>query len=321
MSFASKVKIELAKVIPQARHCQIAELLGILCMLGYIKTGENHQLKLYISTEHEPIVIKYFTLLEKTYNIETSALESQGVPSGNRQSYKISLNDTEARRVLISTGLLRPNQNIEENKKGLEIQNMLVVASSCCKRAFLRGVFLASGSLSDPEKGYHFELITSSISKAEQIHSIMVSCGLDAKIIQRKKSYIVYLKGSEDIVEILGIMQAPKFLMELENIRIVKEIRNHVNRKINCEIANLNRSIDAALKQIDDIQYIDKVKGLDFLPEKLQELAQLRLEYNDISYKELGSMLKVPLGKSGVNHRLRKISKIADNLREQGTRV
>ena len=139
---------------------------------------------------------------------------------------------------------------------------------------------------------------------------------MDARIVQRKKSYVVYVKEGAQIVDLLGLMGASRAVMELENIRILKEMRNSVNRQVNCETANINKTVNAAVKQIEDIRYIERVKGFESLRDNLAEIAGLRLQYPEATLKELGMMLNPQVGKSGVNHRLRKLSVIADELRE-----
>ena len=202
------------------------------------------------------------------------------------------------------------------NKTGLlEMDNSLVVQMNCCKRAFIRGTFLSSGSISDPEKGYHFEIVCPDRGKAEQLQGIIRSFHVEAKIVVRKKSYVVYVKEGAQIVDMLAIMEANVALMNLENIRILKEMRNSVNRKVNCETANINKTVSAAVKQIEDIRLIKEKTGLHNLNEGLAEIAELRLQYPEATLKELGMMLSPQVGKSGVNHRLRKLSEIADELR------
>ena len=171
--------------------------------------------------------------------------------------------------------------------------------------------------MSDPEKTYHFEIIMTTEKKAEQLKEVIRFFGVDAKVVIRKKYYVVYVKDGSQIVDILNIMEAHKALMDLENVRILKEMRNSINRKVNCETANINKTVTAASKQLEDILYIQETIGFGNLTPGLQEIARLRMEQPDASLKELGSMLSKPIGKSGVNHRLRKLSNIADDLREQ----
>lgn len=199
--------------------------------------------------------------------------------------------------------------------ESLYLVNHLVIQNRCCKRAFIRGAFLASGSLSDPEKSYHFEIVCQTKDKALQLQEVMQVFHIDAKIVKRKKSYVVYVKESAQIVELLGLMEANAALMKLENIRILKDMRNSVNRKVNCETANIHKTVNAAVKQIEDIRLIEEKVGLDQLNSGLSEIARLRLEFPDATLRELGLMLTPQVGKSGVNHRLRKLSNLAQELR------
>jgi len=198
----------------------------------------------------------------------------------------------------------------------LNVLKHILVQNLCCKRAFIRGAFLASGSISAPEKGYHFEIVCNTAEKAQRLCDMIGSFGIEAKVTLRKKNYIVYIKEGSQIVDILNVMEAHVALMNFENIRILKEMRNSVNRQVNCETANINKTVNAAVKQIEDIRYIERVKGFESLRDNLAEIAGLRLQYPEATLKELGMMLNPQVGKSGVNHRLRKLSVIADELRE-----
>ena len=216
--------------------------------------------------------------------------------------------------MLQATKLLNEEGDIKED---LSVVSNLVVQNSCCKRAFLRGAFLAAGSISDPAKTYHFEIAVATNAKAKQLQAIFKVFDIDVKIILRKKYYVVYIKEGSQIVEALNVMEAHIALMNFENVRIVKEMRNSINRQVNCETANINKTVVASSKQLEDILYIQNQTGLGKLTEGLEEIARLRLEYPEASLKELGQLLDPPIGKSGVNHRLRKISIIADHIREQ----
>lgn len=198
-----------------------------------------------------------------------------------------------------------------------EYDNGLITQQICCKRAYIRGAFLASGTMSNPNKSYHFEIDVRDEKKAGQLKDMMVVFHVHPKIVRRKNHFVVYLKEGSDIVEILNVMKAHKALMDLENVRIMKEMRSSVNRKVNCETANITKTINASVKQIEDIEYIEKTIGLSNLPEALSEMASVRLEYPDVPLKELGDYLSTPIGKSGVNHRLRRISEIAKRLKEE----
>lgn len=183
------------------------------------------------------------------------------------------------------------------------------------KRRMIRNAFLQSGSISDPEKFYHLEIVFQSEEEAHQIKILMEDFELGGKIVERKGHYVVYLKEGAQIADMLRVMEASLALMEFENIRIVKEMRNSINRQVNCEAANLGKTISAAVKQVEDIKFISSKVGLENLPEGLAETARKRLEYPEAALKELGELMDPPLGKSGVNHRLKKLSELADNLR------
>ena len=313
MTFSGKIKEELANHWSEARHCQIAEITAIISMCGRVTIDSREKYGVKVKTENISVARKYFTLLEKAFNIKTETFVSRNL---NREilSYTVTIKKHEdAIRVLQATKLMDADGEITEE---FSLVKNRIVQHSCCKRAFLRGAFLASGSISNPEKSYHIEMVCAVGKKAEQIKAIINSFGLDAKVILRKKSFVVYLKEASQIVDMLNIMEATNALMDMENIRILKEMRNTVNRKVNCETANLNKTVSAAVKQIEDIRYIQDRIGLKKLPEGLLEMAQVRLEYPNASLKELGDLLSVPIGKSGVNHRLRKLSEIADKLRD-----
>lgn len=216
-------------------------------------------------------------------------------------------------KVLQASKLIDEYGEICEN---LSVSSNILIQKECCKRAFIRGAFLASGSISDPEKFYHFEIVCTTEDKAVQLKNIIQYFNIDAKIVERKKHFVVYIKEGAGIVDILNVMEAHVALMDLENVRILKEMRNSVNRKVNCETANLKKTVSAAVKQIEDIKFIRDKVGLSVLSDNLEEMARLRLDNPDASLKELGEMLTPAVGKSGVNHRLRKICEIADDLRE-----
>ena len=169
--------------------------------------------------------------------------------------------------------------------------------------------------MSDPERTYHLEIICHNKILAAELKKLMHDFNLNAKIIKRKGNYVVYLKEGENIVDFLNVIGAHLALLELENIRILKGMRNDVNRIVNCETANLQKTVDASVRQAESIRYIRDNLGFDKLPDNLREIAQLRLQYSDASLKELGEMLEPPLGKSGVNHRLRKLDKIAEDMK------
>ncbi|WP_099467078.1 DNA-binding protein WhiA [Konateibacter massiliensis] len=313
MSFSSDVKDELSRQISSARHCQIAEIAAIISLCGKVLISAEDKYCIKVHTENVAVARKYFTLIKKTFNINTEISIRRNVYLKKSRTYSILMKGHEDSVRVLNACKLIENGEIKEN---LSVVSNLVIQNSCCRRAFIRGAFLASGSISDPEKFYHFEIVCLQKEKAEQLQAIINSFDMDAKIVQRKKYQVVYIKEGAQIVEILNVMEAHVSLMNLENVRILKEMRNSVNRQVNCETANINKTVSAAVKQIDDINFIKEHMGLEGLSEGLDEVAQLRLEYPEATLKELGELLNPPVGKSGVNHRLRKLSNIAQDLRE-----
>ncbi|MCD8379284.1 MAG: DNA-binding protein WhiA [Lachnospiraceae bacterium] len=288
-SFSSRVKRELAAVWPSQKHCRQAELMGMYeygCQIGRIS---EDCYTLGFRTENAPVIKKGFTLIKKTFNIETEK----------------NLTEEELFQFL---HLIDHTEQEAVNDLSKRI---------CGRRAFVRGAFLVCGSISDPRKGYHMEFTCDCREQAEFLVRELAGLDVEARILFRKTGDIVYLKEGGAIVELLGNMGAHTSLLDLENLRAYREIRNSVNRRVNCETANLLKTVTAADRQVQDIEYIASVKGLDSLPEGLYEMALVRLEHPDSSLKELGEYLTPPVGKSGVNHRLRRISDYAEKLKEE----
>jgi DNA-binding protein WhiA len=192
-----------------------------------------------------------------------------------------------------------------------------LVKKKCCKRSYLRGAFLAGGSVNNPEtSSYHLEIASLYKEHNDSLCELMNTFGLNSKTLERKKGFINYLKEAEKITEFLNIVGAHNALLRFEDVRIVRDMRNSVNRLVNCETANLNKTIGASIRQVENIRYINQTVGLQILPEKLREIAELRLNYTDVTLKELGEMVTGgTISKSGINHRLRKIDAIAEKLR------
>ena len=314
MSFSSDVKAELSGSVSSARHCQIAELAAMISMVAYVRYWGQKPVALVIVTERSVIAHEIAVLIKRLFRyIPDSSVRRTGA---NSRIYKMEINDPEMVDNMLLTLKIEndhivPGKNLCQNMK----VSRLDLRHECCRRAYVKGVFMTSGSISDPNKGYHLEIVCENEGRAQFIQEIINDFGVVSRIIQRKKYSVVYLKDGEMIVEMLGIMGAHISLMNMENIRIKKDIRNKINRRVNCEAANLNKTVSAAVKQMNDINYIIETKGIEFLPEGLQELAVARLENEDATLKELGEMMNPPLGKSGVNHRLRKISEIAEEMR------
>ena len=314
MSFSSDTKNELSLSVPKARHCRIAELAAIFSLCGKVVINQNGKIFIKIHTENLAVARKYFTLLKKSFNIESDVSVKRNIFLKKSKIYSVIVtNGEDCRKFLQAIRLMNGSGELAESDA---MHIYALTQSICCKRAFLRGSFLTAGSISDPEKTYHFEIACADQVKAEQLQAMMQFFDVDAKIILRKHQHVVYVKDGAQIVDMLNIMEAPTSLMTLENIRIAKEIRNSVNRQVNCEMANINKTVSAAAKQVEDIMFIKQSIGFGDLSDGLKEIANLRIENPEASLQELGRMLSSPVGKSGVNHRLRKLSQIADELRE-----
>lgn len=315
MSFSSEVKDELSRQLSQARHCQIAEAAAIISLCGRILISCEDQYCIKIHTENIAVARKYFMLMKKAFQADVEISVRQNAYLKKSRTYTVSVGRHEdAMRILKAARLIDEDREIRED---LSVVGNLVVQQACCKRAFIRGAFLAAGSISDPEKSYHFEIVCATMPKAEQLRDIIAAFDIEAKIIRRKKYYVIYIKEGSQIVDILNVMEAHVALMDLENVRILKEMRNSVNRRVNCETANINKTVSAAVKQVEDIQFIKDTIGFGQLTEGLREIALKRLEQPEATLKELGAMLDPPVGKSGVNHRLRKLSLIAESLKDE----
>ena len=305
MSFSLQVKEELENVVPGARHCQLAELAALVtygCVLKHDSSGTQIELK----SENEKIGRKYFTLLKKTFKIEAVAKSQM-----QTQNYRLFVTGEDAFRVLEALKICDTAGHLMMR----HLTDPVLIKNSCCKRAYLRGCYMAVGSMSDPYKSYHLELVCGLQAQAEQLLKILHDFSLDAKMIVRKKYYVVYMKEGENIADFLNITEAHKALMEFENTRIYKGMRNMVNRKVNCEAANITKTVNAATRQVEDIRLIREKMGLEGLPEPLRQMAYVRLENPQASLGELGKLLDPPVGKSGVNHRLRKLGELAKELK------
>ena len=299
MSFSGTVKEELAEHISTARHCQLAELAALIQFGGRTDKERKH---LLFEAENEAVERKYFTLLRKTFNIEAIMYEKDGrIPD-----------DAAQEKLVRALYLAGEDGDILELGRPV---NALLIKNTCCARAYLRGAFLCVGSMSDPEKSYHLEFVCGNREQAQQLRDVIQEFQIEAKIIKRKKYDVVYLKEGSGIVDLLNVMEAHVSLMNLENLRIVKEMRNSINRRVNCETANISKTVTAASKQIEDIVLIRDKYGFENLPENLRQMAEVRLEYPDAALKELGEYLDPKVGKSGVNHRLRRLGEIADRIR------
>lgn len=312
MSFSAKVKSEVCRQTEYTKEEVTALLSAIMKASGTLTLGAHRQFSFRVTTENPSIARLVFKLLKEYFNVHSKLMVKKGNSLKKNNIYMVVIQEeTNVKELLLEVGVMQEVEGI------LAFSNEVpqeIIPSEVCKKAYIRGAFLGGGSISNPEKTYHMEFVTHNSEYAVGLSKTINEFQLNSKVIQRKNSYIVYIKEGEQIVDILNIIGAHSSLLYVENIRIMKEMRNNVNRLVNCETANLSKTVNAAVRQIESIKLIQKEIGLGRLPSNLREIAELRLKYPDESLKELGDMLNPPIGKSGINHRLRKIEKIAEEI-------
>ncbi|PLT29034.1 DNA-binding protein WhiA [Peribacillus deserti] len=308
MSFASETKKELTTL--EVKDCCVnAELSALIRMNGSLSFS-NKKLVVDIQTENAAIARRIYTLLKKSFNVPVELLVRKKMKLKKNNVYIVRLSH-QAQEILQTLKIIGEGFTIHR-----DISKELT-AKKCCKRSYLRGAFLAGGSVNNPEtSSYHLEISSLYKEHNDELCELMNGFDLKAKTLERKKGYIVYLKEAEKIAEFLNIIGAHSALLRFEDVRIVRDMRNSVNRLVNCETANLNKTIGASLRQVENIKLIEQTIGLSVLPDKLREIAELRVAYQDVTLKELGEMVSGGnISKSGINHRLRKIDEIAEKLR------
>ena len=308
MSFAAEVKKELTGLAVQKNLAQ-AELAALIRMNGSLSLS-NHQFVLNVQTENAAIARRIFTLLKEHYGVRSELLVRRKMKLKKNNVYIVRLKQ-ETQSVLLGLDIM----------DGMMFQAHIsdeIKRSDEKTRAYLRGAFLASGSVNNPETSrYHLEISSIYEEHNQDICDLLNQFDLNARTLERRNGYITYLKGAEKIADFLTLIGATNSMLKFEDVRIVRDMRNSVNRLVNCETANMNKTIDAASKQINNIHFIEATVGLQSLPEKLQEIAELRIQNPEISLKELGEMIPSgAISKSGINHRIRKINDFADNLRK-----
>lgn len=308
MSFASETKKELTNL--EINHCCVQSELSALIRMNGSMSFSNRKMIVDIQTENAAIARRIYTLIKKSYQVQVELLVRKKMRLKKNNVYIVRLSQ-QAREILEDLKILGEGFTFTHH-----ISRELI-KKKCCRRAYLRGAFLAGGSVNNPEtSSYHLEIFSLYNEHNDSLCEVMNMFGLNGKTLERKKGYITYLKEAEKIIEFLNIIGAHNALLRFEDIRIVRDMRNSVNRLVNCETANLNKTIGASLRQVENIKLIDQTVGLHILPEKLREIAELRVSYQDVTLKELGEMVAGgAISKSGINHRLRKIDEIAEKLR------
>lgn len=313
MSFAGDVKNELAHIEADKKCCQLAEIAGFLRVAGSIGLAGFGKFKIIITSENPAVIRHYKKLLGDYFDIETTLEVGEGNSVGKKRAYRITIDaENRSEQILRETGILLVREGNNYISDGIYDG---LIRTKCCKRAYLRGVFMGIGTMSDPEKSYHLEFVCRTEALAKDLRKLINSfVDLQAKESKRGKSHIVYVKKADYIGDILGIMGAGTHSLIIENTLVEKSMRNKVNRMANCDNANLDRVVEAAMKQSQAIEKIENLKGLDWLPDKIKEVAILRKEHPDLSIAALGELCDPPLKKSGVNGRLKKLVELADKI-------
>lgn len=311
MSYASEVKKELTQLEVHKEHAK-AELAALIRMNGSVSIVDQ-KFVLNVQTENAAIARRIYILLKDHFDVESELLV--------RRKMKLKKNNVYIVRLKHGTQRVLSDLSIMD---GILIHGHVsdeILKNTQKVRSYLRGAFLAGGSVNNPETSrYHLEIYSSYEEHNDDICEMLNGFEMNARTLERRNGYITYLKEAEKIADFLALIGATNGMLKFEDIRIVRDMRNSVNRLVNCENANLNKTIDAAGRQIESIQYIDEMIGLDRLPEKLREIALVRLEYPEVSLKELGEMIPSgKISKSGINHRLRKLNETADKLRAKET--
>ena len=309
ISFASETKVELTHLEVHPAHAK-AELAAIIRMNGAISLYQG-QMILNIQTENAAIARRIYTLLRDVYQVDSKLLVRRKMKLKKNNVYIVRI--TKRAQEILNDLSIMDNMSINPH-----IPKRLIDDKEL-RRSYLRGAFLATGSINNPESSrYHLEIYSNYEEHNEDLEKILNNNHFAAKSIERRSGYIVYIKEAEKIADFLAFIGATSARLKFENIRIVRDLRNSANRLVNCEMANLNKIAKAAAKQIQNIQYIDQEVGIDSMPEKLADMARARVEWPDVSLSELGQYVSDgPISKSGVNHRLRKINEYAEKLQSK----
>jgi DNA-binding protein WhiA len=303
MSFSNDVRNELAREMGEKECCQKSELSALFMSSGKL-SRESSKYMLSLTLDNAATARKAFKMIKNVYGLQSTVNVATRRFFRKNRYYTVNTQlGPDAKKILsemnLYQGLIRKI-------------NWSQLGKSCCKRAYLRGLFLSRGFINRPEGSYHLEIICNDSKMASDIKKLMGSFDLPAGIVERKASLVIYLKEGEKIVDFLRLVGANKALLDFENVRILKSVRNNVNRQVNCETANLAKTLDASLRQVELIQEYVKKSGWEGIPFNLRELAWLRVEHPDFSLKELGSMLDPPLSKSGTAYRMRKLETLIE---------
>ena len=308
MSYSSQTKEELCRLEPDSVCCLLAELSGIVSAAGSVIYRGGGEKRLSIETENNAVARRTFRLLRDVFDVQPELVTLRRSRLGGRNAYRVEISGSEASFVLEGCGIE------VGQRRGVPRE---ITVRKCCRMSFLRGVFLACGSVTDPEKEYHLEFVLEDESFAAALQRLIARFSLNAHVAKRRSMTLVYLKGQSEITDMLSIFGAQSARFAMEDAYIRKELRNNANRAVNCDSANVQRAVTAASRQMQAIERVMAAYGKESLPSALRETAEKRLMYPEMSLEELGQMCEPPIGKSGINHRLRKLEAMAQELEEK----
>ena len=320
MSFSSEVKGELARLNITKKCCMLAEIAGFLRVSSSIRLAGGGRFSIMASTENAAIARHYKKLIESYFSndVALGVGDSQmpGKSKGKNRYYLIIDPDEKSSQILRETGMMLVRGGDDYFSDGIYTP---IVKTKCCKKSYMRGLFLGCGTISDPKKGYHLEFVLESAQTAADLKRLISTfVDLSANVTKRKDNSIVYMKKAAYISDMLGILGADGAVLEFEDTRLNKGVRGEVQRMMNCDNANVDRALAASEEQQKWIRIIEEKEGLEWLPAPLREVARLRLERPEASLTEIGELLTPPIRKPGVNKRFAKIRSIAEQLEKNG---
>ncbi len=310
MTFSGQIKEELGKIAFKDESQRLAELAGFLISNCTIQR-ENGEFILKMCSENELAIRRIYTAFKVCYNIIGNSNIERPKILGSEPLYQLKITSKQDLKNLFDESFIGINERLQ-----ITIVNKdVVIKDDECQKSFLRGVFLGSGSVSNPEDRYHLEIVANNHENALFINEIIESFGITVKMTKRKKDFVIYLKGAESISTFLAVVGASQGMLKFEETRVIKEVRNNINRVSNFENANFDKTVDASLEEIEDISTIKKYRKFAKLPSHLKEIAKLRLMYKEATFDEIGKMLEPNLSRAGVSHRFKKLHEYAEELR------
>lgn len=308
LSFGGQVKAELAHLMPEQECCQRMELAALLRALGRVELLGGGRLALTLSTDSSPVARKVIRLLRATFDLRYRLVVLRRRQLRKNLVYRLHLPDQEGLvPMLRACGILDRAGALSEWVDVPELEQ------DHCRRAYLRGTFLGTGWVAPPERQHHLEMTTMATEAADALGQMLFSYGITVRLAARKQTLVLYIKDSDQIARFLNVVGAHQALLHYEDVRVMKEMKNRVNRQVNAELANVAKATEAAARQVEALMRLRATGGLERLSGPLREIAELRLAHPEASLKELGEMCRPPIGKSGVAHRMRQLIRLAES--------